>query len=116
VMPGMTDTLEAGHILGAAPNAHGVFGLVNNYASMPSLHVAWAVWCAAAIVIATRTRWRHLAWLYPVLTTAVVLGTANHYLLDVIAGAIVAIAGLAVCRLHVATARRLSGRTQTAAG
>jgi hypothetical protein len=60
--------------------------LANPYAAMPSLHVAWAVWCALAVVVATRTRWRHLAWLYPITTTLVVLATANHFVLDVAAG------------------------------
>ena len=53
---------------------------------MPSLHVAWAAWCAADLVAATRGRWRHLAWLYPAATTVVVLATANHFLADAAAG------------------------------
>ena len=40
-VPGMTDVLVRYHILGAgAP--HGPDTLVNLYAAMPSLHVAWA--------------------------------------------------------------------------
>jgi hypothetical protein len=80
---GLTDTLIVNNILGAR---HVHEGLVNLYAAMPSLHVAWAVWCAAAIVIALRSRWRYLAWLYPVWTTFVVVSTANHYFLDAAAG------------------------------
>jgi len=53
----MTDVLARYHILGAgAP--HGPDTLVNLYAAMPSLHVAWAAWCAVAVVTATGTRWR----------------------------------------------------------
>lgn len=89
--PGMTDILAARHILGAADH-HVVSRLADLYAAMPSLHVAWATWCAFAVVSVTRTRWRHLAWLYPLATTFVVLATANHFLLDTVAGA--AIAGL----------------------
>jgi hypothetical protein len=70
-------------------------GLVNLYAAMPSLHVAWALWCAVAIVLALRTRWRHLAWLYPLWTTWVVAATANHYFLDALAGAALAAGPLA---------------------
>jgi hypothetical protein len=66
-----------------------VTGLANLYAAMPSLHVAWAVWCALAVIVTTTSRWRHLAWLYPLITTLVVLATANHYLLDTVAGAAV---------------------------
>lgn len=98
VMTGTTDTLVTGHILGASDASNGVMSLVNNYASMPSLHVAWAVWCAAAIILATRTRWRYLACLYPMATTIVVIGTANHYVLDVLAGAAIALVGLALTR------------------
>jgi hypothetical protein len=65
---GMTDILATRDILGAA-DPHGATSLVNLYAAMPSLHVAWAVWCATAIVITTRSRWRHLAWLYPAAAT-----------------------------------------------
>jgi hypothetical protein len=34
-----------------------------------------------------RTRWIRIAWMcYPLVTTIVVVGTGNHYLLDVFAG------------------------------
>src|SRR6266516_4125114 len=89
-VPGMTDVLVTHDILGAA-DPRGPSSLVNLYAAMPSLHVAWAAWCAVAIVITTRSRWRHLAWLYPCATTFVVLASANHFLLDIAGG--VAIAG-----------------------
>jgi hypothetical protein len=55
---------------------------VNLYAAMPSLRVAWATRCAVAVITATRSRWRHLAWLYPSATVLVVLDSANHFLLD----------------------------------
>ena len=90
-VPGMTDILVAHDILGAA-HPRGATSLVNLYAAMPSLHVAWAAWCAAAVVTTTRGRWRHLAWLYPAATTLVVLVSANHFLLDVTGG--LAVAGL----------------------
>ena len=75
-VPKMTDILVTHDILGAA-DPHGATSLVNLYAAMPSLHVAWAAWCATAIVITTRSRWRHLAWLYPAATTLVVLASAK---------------------------------------
>lgn len=84
VLPETFDTLaELG--LGVEPGQ--THGLVNEFAAFPSLHVGWAIWCAWALVIATRNRWRHLAWLYPLATTYVVVATANHYLIDVLAGA-----------------------------
>ncbi len=68
-VPGMTDILVSHHVLGAA-DPHGPGRLVNLYAAMPSLHVAWATWCAVAVITATRSRWRHLAWLYPSATVS----------------------------------------------
>jgi uncharacterized membrane protein YbhN (UPF0104 family) len=96
-VPGMTDVLVRSRILGAG-DAHGPDSLVNLYAAMPSLHVAWAAWCAAAIVAATRGRWRHLAWLYPAATTVVVLATANHFLADAAAGLAITALGLLAAR------------------
>jgi PAP2 superfamily len=43
------------------------------------------------VITASRSRWRWLAVLYPMLTTLVVVVTANHYWLDgVVAGLLVA--------------------------
>jgi hypothetical protein len=84
-VPGMTDILVSHHVLGAA-DPHGPDRLVNLYAAMPSLHVAWATWCAVAVITATRSRWRQLAWLYPWVTVLVVLASANHFLLDAAGG------------------------------
>jgi hypothetical protein len=84
-LPTMTDILVTRDILGAG-SPHGPAGLVNLYAAMPSLHIAWAAWCAVAAVTATRNRWHHLAWLYPAATTLVVLASANHFVLDVAGG------------------------------
>jgi uncharacterized membrane protein YbhN (UPF0104 family) len=96
-VPGMTDILARDRILGAG-SPHGPDSLVNLYAAMPSLHVAWAAWCAAAVVAATRGRWRHLAWLYPAATTLDVLATANHFVLDAAAGLAVTALGLLAAR------------------
>jgi amino acid transporter len=59
----------------------------DQFAAMPSLHVAWAIWSAIGIWHLTRRAViRALAAAYPILTCFVVLGTGNHYLLDVLAG------------------------------
>jgi hypothetical protein len=62
---GIIDTLLAGsgHIEGTLISAAG-----DQYASMPSLHVAWAVWCALAVYPVAR-HWavRALAIAYPLL-------------------------------------------------
>ena len=102
-VPGMTDVLSRYHILGAG-DPRGPDSMVNLYAAMPSLHVAWAVWCAVAVAIATRSRWRHLAWLYPVATTFVVLASANHFVLDAAGGAAITALGLVATRGNSARA------------
>src|SRR3984957_14191954 len=85
---GIIDTLVAGsgHVEGALISAAG-----DQYASMPSVHVAWAVWCALAIYPVAR-HWtvRALALAYPLVTMLVVVATGNHFFLDVIAGALLA--------------------------
>ncbi|HUD76861.1 MAG TPA: phosphatase PAP2 family protein [Streptosporangiaceae bacterium] len=66
----------------------------DQFASLPSLHVAWALWVAVACSSLLRHRaLRIVIWLYPAATVLDVLATANHYLLDVItAPAILALA------------------------
>ena len=64
----------------------------NQLAAMPSLHIAWAVWCTMVVWQLTRRVWaRALAVVYPCLTSFAVLATGNHYVLD-IAGGLVALA------------------------
>jgi hypothetical protein len=57
----------------------------DQFASLPSLHVTWALWVAlAAWSVLRQPALRLLVWLYPVATILDVLATANHYWLDVI--------------------------------
>lgn len=62
---------------------------VNDYAALPSLHVAWACWCAWVVAGRSGRAARRLAWCYPVLTAVVTVSTANHYTIDLLAGAAV---------------------------
>jgi hypothetical protein len=86
------------------------------YASLPSLHVAWAIWGAiAGTALVRRPVLRALLWLYPAATITDVLATANHYLLDAItAVGLLAIGyGLALtadrARAHLASRRAVGG-------
>lgn len=75
----------------------------NQYAAMPSLHVSWSVWVAAVVILCSHHWWvRALAAGYPLLVTVVVLGTANHWIFD-------AVAGVAAVALAVALCAMLSG-------
>jgi hypothetical protein len=61
------------------------------YAAMPSLHLAWAAWVAMVVYRITRDqRARILGLLHGSLTAAVVVATANHYVLDLFAGILLA--------------------------
>jgi hypothetical protein len=63
-------------------------GLVNQYAAMPSLHVGWDLLIGLAIVAAARgPLLRAFGAAMPVLMAAAVILTANHYIIDAIAGA-----------------------------
>jgi len=76
--------------------------VANLNAAMPSLHVGWAAWCALAVWVVFRRKhrvWAMTAWIYPLLTFIVVLGTGNHYLVDGIGGLIALGAGFGVATL-----------------
>ena len=63
--------------------------LSNQYAAMPSLHFAWALWCGLAVVPALRRNWsKAMAVLYPILTLFAIVVTGNHFWLDAVGGAL----------------------------
>jgi hypothetical protein len=69
----------------------------NQYAAMPSLHIAWALWCAVAIVVCARRTWvKVLGAAHPAATLIVIVGTANHFILDAVGGALILAAGFLV--------------------
>lgn len=80
----------------------------DQYAAMPSLHVAWAVYSAwAATVISRRRVVRVLAVLLPLVTVIDVMATGNHYLLDCVAGAaLTAVVVVAMTRVETWRRRR----------
>lgn len=70
---------------------------VNPYAAVPSLHVGWALLVVVVVFLATpRWLWRVMSIALFVLQSVAVVATANHYILDGVAGVAVALAGLAV--------------------
>ena len=74
----------------------------NQYAAMPSLHVAWALWCTLALFPVLRRRWSRLAIVaYPILTVFAIVVTANHYWID-------AVGGIAALWIGVKVAPRLT--------
>ncbi|HJM22321.1 MAG TPA: phosphatase PAP2 family protein [Acidimicrobiales bacterium] len=67
----------------------------NQWAAMPSLHLAWAAWCAIAVVPVLKSNSARIAmWAYPVATSFGIVITANHYWIDGLAGLVVLGAGM----------------------
>ncbi len=86
---GYIDTLAQYHTWGSLADPN-IAEHTNQFAAMPSLHIGWALWCAIAVVYCTRKWWaRTLAVIYPVATLLVIVGTANHFIIDAVAGAAV---------------------------
>lgn len=65
----------------------------NPVAAMPSLHAAYATLFALFVTKLWRSKWRYLAWVYPVLIYIGTIYQGEHYLIDEIIGAIYAIVG-----------------------
>jgi hypothetical protein len=100
MLPGFVDTVASFHTHGLyASGASPVGSVSNQYAAMPSLHTGWALWCAIAVADVVRRRWvKILVFCYPAATVIVILGTANHYLLDAVGGAVTLGAGYVATR------------------
>ncbi|MFF7779363.1 phosphatase PAP2 family protein [Streptomyces tanashiensis] len=114
---GFTDTMahfaSYGWWGGEASAPRGLGGLTNQYAAMPSLHVGWALWCGVMLWRYGRTPLtKALGVAYPLVTALVVMGTANHYLLDAVAGAAVMGAGLLLTPHALRLADRIRGRAE----
>jgi hypothetical protein len=89
---GFVDPVAALHSFGLY-SARGSGELTNQFAAMPSMHAGWALWCGIVLVLLSGRRWVKTAGaVYPSVTVAVVVATANHYVLDIVAGfAVVAV-------------------------
>ena len=69
--------------------------VTNQFAAVPSFHVGWNLLVACALWRSTRVRLvRVVAAVFPAIMMVAVVLTANHWLLDIVAGIGVAIAGL----------------------
>jgi len=87
---GFTDPVS--QVTGGSESNGTVGALVNLYAAVPSMHVAMALmvgWSLARLVkpFPLKVLWS----LYPLFVTFVVVATGNHYLMDAVLGALVAL-------------------------
>ena len=103
MLPGFVDVVAASHTVGSW-HTGALASAANQLAAMPSLHIAWAVWCTLALWHISKRPWvRALAVIYPFATGFAVLSTGNHYVLDILGG-------LATIALSVLIVRLLGGR------
>ncbi len=104
LLPGFIDTMAKFSHYGwwgnAASAPRGLGGDTNQFAAMPSLHVGWAIWCGWMMVRFGRHRITKVFGVaYPLIVTIAVMSTANHYLLDAVAGGAVMLLGYGAVRL-----------------
>ena len=113
---GFVDTLEDVGGLWAF-NSGPMPDLSNQFAAMPSLHFAWALWCAVILIPVLRPWWaKVLVAGYPAITLLCVIVTGNHYVMDVVGGALTVVVGYGAAALVESlrrdrTSRLLPGRT-----
>ncbi|SFC30031.1 PAP2 superfamily protein [Nocardioides terrae] len=95
---GFTDVLNLHSAQGwwgaDASAPRGMGQLTNELAAFPSLHAGWALWVAIATYQVTRSRvLRTLGVAHALITAVVIVGTGNHWMLDVICGWLVVLVG-----------------------
>lgn len=74
--------------------------ITNQFAALPSFHVGWNLLVAIAIWRASRFRLlRLMAAAFPLLMMTAVVLTANHWLIDIVAGVSVAMVGVLGAKL-----------------
>ncbi len=96
---GFVDTVLRDQIWGSWGTS-GMAAASNQYAAMPSLHIGWALWSGIVVLALARRRWvRAAGVIYPCTTLLVILGTANHFLLDAAGGALALGCGFAISRM-----------------
>lgn len=88
-------------------NRGAVNKISDQFAAMPSVHCAWALWCALALVPRLKRTWaKWLAGVYPLGTVTAIVLTANHYFLDVVGGFLTLGLGFLIARLVTRAGRR----------
>ncbi len=102
MLPGFTDVVASTHAIGSW-HSGALASHANELAAMPSLHIAWAVWCTLVLWQLSRRVWvRVLAVIYPCVTALAVLSTGNHFVMDILGGLVV----IALSALIVGLAER----------
>lgn len=107
LLPG-TGIIDALAVHGAPWDYHHgpISELSNQYAAMPSVHVAWALWCTLVVWTtvggdrrAAGRVARAAAVAYSALAAVAVVATGNHWVLDIVGAVVVIALGLAATQL-----------------
>ena len=99
LLAGFVDVVASTHAIGSW-HTGALASHANELAAMPSLHIAWAVWCTLVLWRISTRRWvRAAAVIYPCLTALAVLATGNHFVLDIIGGLVVIAASVLIVAL-----------------
>ena len=70
--------------------------LANPFAAMPSLHFGYALFIGIMLYALARGRWtRYLGFFYAAVVLVAIVATGNHFIVDAVAGALVALAAWA---------------------
>jgi hypothetical protein len=100
---GFTDSVAAFVGEGAENSANVLY---NPFAAVPSMHVAFALMIAVPAVMLVHNRLLKALWaLYPLVVTFVVMVTANHFWMDALLGAVVAVAAASAASYAFARVR-----------
>ena len=75
-------------------------GVGNPVAAMPSLHAGIAFMVAIYGIQRLRTPWRWLLAAYPLVMSFALVYYGEHYVIDIVAGALLAVAVLAACSFY----------------
>src|SRR3954468_752632 len=83
---GFTDSVA--NITHVSHDSVAVNSLVNQYAAIPSMHVAFALMIAIPLARLSKHRVARVLWgVYPLLVVFVIVSTANHFVTDAVLGA-----------------------------
>ena len=107
---GFIDTLSI--ISGIDLHGGRLSGLFNPFAAVPSMHFGYALMIGVVVAVLVR-HWalRLLVLMYPLLVFVTIVGTANHYVVDALAGGAVMLAAFGLTAMgHTWRARARAAR------
>ena len=101
---GFTDSIQ--QFTGVTAEQGPSSALLNLYAAIPSMHVCFSLMIGWPMARLVKNPLAAVAWaVYPLLITFVVIATGNHYLTDVVLGALTALTSALLAKELLARAR-----------